>query len=397
MSSSSFSIDWAAPQNATFVSVPAATASSFDSDLCSFNACIPQPSPGELLDPLSQFTMFRAMYRNFGTHEALVISHTVDADGVDTAGVRWAELRKSGGNWVINQEGTYAPADGNHRWIPSIAMDGDGNIAVAYSLSGTSTFPSVAYATRASNSTAAPGVLDGTEMMCQAGTGSQQSSFNRWGDYSSISVDPADDCTFWLTSEYYQDSGAFDFKTRICSFKMPGCGSSSCTSDQDGDGVCDSTDNCLLTSNPGQADSDGDGIGDACDVCALDPDNDVDGDGLCADVDPCPDDPDNVCSGPGDTRSEATADFSTPLGSTSGSFQDTWTQGGGVQVITEEAKTKGNPRSRKSQADHRWTYSTCLRAPAGPSTSTPSRAWIRVKAISFDFPGPRTTSTSSLT
>ena len=120
--------------------------------MCNFSRnCIPQPSPGEGLDSLSQFTMYRAQYRSFGTHDSIVVNHTVDV-GSDVAGIRWAELRNTGSGWVLRQTGTFAPEEPDglieHRWMGSIAMDGDGNIALGYSVSGPDTFPSVRYVTR---------------------------------------------------------------------------------------------------------------------------------------------------------------------------------------------------------------------------------------------------------
>ena len=106
----------------------------------------------------------------------------------------------------------------------SINIDGAGNIALGYSVSGDATFPSIRYTSRAA--TDPLGQMAGGEVTCVAGTGSQTSSTNRWGDYSTLSVDPADDCTFWLTSEYYPTTSASDFRTRICSFRLPNCSES---------------------------------------------------------------------------------------------------------------------------------------------------------------------------
>jgi hypothetical protein len=199
----------------------------FDSNLCNFADCIPQPPPAtgaDVLDTLSQFTMYRASYQHFvedddgGTrHESLVVSHSVDADGADTAGMRWAELRDSGGGWVVHQAGTYAPPDGENRWMGAASMNQSGDIALGYSVSSTSTFPSVRMAGRRKND---PLGQLGAETECHAGTGSQLGSANRWGDYSSMSVDPKDNTTFWYTQEYYETSGSFDFNTRVCSFKL---------------------------------------------------------------------------------------------------------------------------------------------------------------------------------
>ncbi len=216
-----FAVDWVNTANSTFTNLGRVATTDFDANLCNFGACVPQPSPGELLDTLSQFTMFRMTYRNLSGTEVLVGDHNVDV-GSNRAGVRWFELRKSGGSWILHQTGTYAPADGLHRWMASTTMDGAGNIAVAYTVSSTGLNPAIRYNTRSAGDPL--GQLPGGEVSCVAGGGVQTGSFNRWGDYSAISVDPVDDCTFWLTNEYYSNSGSFDFKTRVCAFTLSNCG-----------------------------------------------------------------------------------------------------------------------------------------------------------------------------
>ena len=158
--------------------------------------------------------MWRLQYRNFGTHETLVGNFTVDvADYSNHAGIRWFELRKTGGgSWSIYQEGTYSP-DAHHRWMGSVAMDGNGNIALGYSVSSGTLYPSIRYATRLASD--ATGTLQG-EVTLVAGTASQTSA-NRWGDYSSMNVDPSDDATFWYTNEYLTSSGQ-GWQTRIGRF-----------------------------------------------------------------------------------------------------------------------------------------------------------------------------------
>ncbi len=212
-----FSVDWVSPASSTFTPLGQVDTTAFDANLCGFGPCVPQLDSTELLDTLSQFTMFRAQAREFGTHQSLTVSHTVDLGG-DRAGVRWSELRNSGGGWFLQKTGTIGPADGLHRWMGSAAMDSAGNIAVGYSVSSAGIYPEIRYTVIDSAGTPTD------EGLLLAGTGSQAASSNRWGDYSSMSVDPVDDCTFWYTQEYYQDPGAsFDFKTRIGSFQAAGC------------------------------------------------------------------------------------------------------------------------------------------------------------------------------
>ena len=85
--------------------------------------------------------MWRLQFRNFGSHQSLLGNFVTDATGGDVGGVRWFELRNTGGGWGLHQEGTYSPDDDN-RWMGSIAMDGLGNVALAYNVSNaTNVFP----------------------------------------------------------------------------------------------------------------------------------------------------------------------------------------------------------------------------------------------------------------
>ena len=216
-----FAADFATPSASTFTKLADIAVSEFDSTLCGLSTmdCIPQPGTTQGLDPLREILMFRTQYRNFGTHQSIVGSYAVDVGG-DHAGVRWFELRRTGtGAWSLHQEGTVAP-DSTHRWNSSIAMDGSGNIALGYSVSGTDVYPGIRYIGRTSG--AALGSMSTAETVIQAGSGSQ-SSMDRWGDYSAMSVDPVDNCRFWYTNEYVGSNGAW--KTRIASFRFdaPDC------------------------------------------------------------------------------------------------------------------------------------------------------------------------------
>jgi len=240
-----FHVDWTTPSNSTFGPNPPGSdlgivlpTAPFDSNMCGYVPnCVPQPGidilgdPSPPVDALSDRLMYRLQYRNFGTHETLVVNHTVDADGTDHAGIRWYELRNGGGGWSIHQEGTYAPVDGDHRWMGSIAMDAAGNIALGFSASSSTTYPSIRYVGREATD---PLNQMGVEATLVAGTGYQLSSSGRWGDYSSMSVDPTDDCTFWYTQEYYADVDIFygaNWQTRIASFKFPSCATAAAGSD----------------------------------------------------------------------------------------------------------------------------------------------------------------------
>lgn len=218
-----FHVDWTTPANSTFTYTGQATTAAFDYTLCGGSRnCIPQPG-GIALDTLSDRLMHRLQYRNFGSYQTLVANHSVDVNGSDRAGVRWYELRRStaNGNWSIQQQGTYSP-DATHRWMGSIAMNGSGQIALGYSASSTTVFPSIRYTGR--NATDPLNTMSQGENILMAGGGSQSHSSGRWGDYSNMSVDPTDDCTFWFTSEYYSANSSASWQTRIGSFTFPGCG-----------------------------------------------------------------------------------------------------------------------------------------------------------------------------
>ena len=220
-----FHVDWDVPGNTTFNTTPVQVPiTPFDSLSCvtgNSRDCIPQPGTSEKLDVIGDRAMFRLAYRNFGDHESLVFNHSVNV-GNDRAGVRWYELRDpDAASPTIYQTGTFAPDDGLHRWMGSIAMDAVGNMAVGYSVSNSSTYPSIRYAGRLVGDPL--GDMAQGEGSIISGNGSQTSSYSRWGDYSMMAVDPVDDCTFWFTSEYYASTSDRSWQTRIASFKFPTC------------------------------------------------------------------------------------------------------------------------------------------------------------------------------
>ncbi len=217
-----FKVDFNNSSNSTFTKTIELPLTPYEYTVCGyFNLpCINQPKPGEKLDAISEWPMWRFVYRNFGNHESLIGNFTVDTDGKRHAGIRWFELRKTAtsNNWELYQEATHAP-DAMHRWLGSIAMDGKGNIALGYSVSSHTMNPAIRYAVRLSTDTI--GTLQ-EEMTIVDGPGVQVDGSNRWGDYSSMNIDPADDCTFWYTNEYYEQ-GAMGWSTKISSFQIPGC------------------------------------------------------------------------------------------------------------------------------------------------------------------------------
>ena len=216
-----FHVDWNNPAASTFTGPTVLNTASFDANMCNYSRnCIPQPGTTRKVDAISDRLMYRLQYRNFRTHETLVMNHTVDVDGSDHAGIRWYEVRDPGGAPYIYQQGTFAP-DAHNRWMGSIAMDGNGNIALGYSASSSSLYPSIGYVGRLSGDPL--GTLPQGETALILGSGSQTHSASRWGDYSSMSVDPTDDCTYWYTQEYYVTTSSAGWQTRIGSFKFPSC------------------------------------------------------------------------------------------------------------------------------------------------------------------------------
>jgi hypothetical protein len=189
-------------------------------------SCIPQTGTTQPLDSLGDRLMYRAAFRNFGDHEALVVNHSVVAGA--SVGVRWYELRApvaTNGTFTLYQQGTFAP-DAAYRWMGSAAMDGTGNIAVGYSVSSSSIHPGVRYTGR---TPADPlGTME-TEASILEGTGSQNGNLDRWGDYTALRIDPADDCTFWYTNQYLKADGSYNWSTVIGSFKFGTCGGTTTT------------------------------------------------------------------------------------------------------------------------------------------------------------------------
>ena len=220
-----FAVNWNDPAASTFKLVSSLQTAPFEAVLCGdkFGGfCAPQPGTAQKLETLPAWLMWRAQYRNSGRYQTLVANHTVNADGKGRAGIRWYELRKesSGGNWTIYQQGTHSP-DAAHRFMGSIAMDQGGNIALGYSVSSDVVFPSIRVATRR------PGDPLGTmaqgEITLLTGAGAQIGE-SRWGDYTTMDVDPTVPCTFWYTNMYYEaNPSKGDWRTRIIRFQIPGC------------------------------------------------------------------------------------------------------------------------------------------------------------------------------
>ena len=236
-----FHADFATPANTTFSLFDSEPAAGF-TQLCPGNrSCVPELG-GEGIDGMGDRLLFRMAYRNFGDHESLLGTFGVKTNNV--AGVRWFELRNvTGGPVQVYQESTFQP-DTDWRWMSSIAMDSAGNIAIGYSASSASIHPQLRYAGRLA--TDPLNSLAQGETHLFDGAGSQQSTGNRWGDYSALTPDPVDDCTFWYTNEYYATTGSFGWSTRIGSFQFSACGTPTFTTS----GTNLTQDVCAASSTP---------------------------------------------------------------------------------------------------------------------------------------------------
>ncbi len=214
--------DFAAPGNSTFSLINTFPVAPFTYTVCGFFNldCIRQEGTAQRVDAVSEWPMHRFPYRSLSDHEALVGNFTVGGGAGDVgAAIRWFELRNTGSGWTLFQEGTQDEGGVQDRFMGSIAMDQDGNIALGYSVSSSTLSPSIRYATRAPDDP--PGTLT-SEQTLKAGGGSQTGS-NRWGDYSAMSIDPATDCDFWYTNEYYNPTSGTGWKTAIGTFEEPSC------------------------------------------------------------------------------------------------------------------------------------------------------------------------------
>ena len=187
------------------------------------NNCVPQLGTSQLLDTLGSRHMYRLVYSNFGSYDALLITQAVDASATaNEAQVRWMEIRNPAANPpVVYQNSTFRP-NGTMRWMSSAAFDKLGNIGIGYSASSSSMNPAINVTGR--RRTDAKNILR-AEQVVFAGTGSQgvTRTLSRWGDYSTMQIDPADECTFWYTTQYIATTGTFNWNTRIASFKFPNC------------------------------------------------------------------------------------------------------------------------------------------------------------------------------
>ena len=209
-------VDWATTSNSTVTLAHTLTTTPFDNNFPASWDDIAQPGTTQKLDAIAGCLNYRAPHVRFVDHSSVVITHVVDVNGSDHAGIRWYELRDANdGNWAIYQQGTYSP-DNAHRWIPSIAMDNQGNIGMAYCYSNPAAtgYPGLRYTGRLASDPL--GQMTFAETNAISGSASQ-TGLNRYGDYSQLSLDP-NGGTFWHTGEYLGSGG--QPRTRIFSFNL---------------------------------------------------------------------------------------------------------------------------------------------------------------------------------
>ena len=210
----SLAVNWTTPTSSTFTRTQQINVTPFDSNFGNNWDNIKQPGTTAELDAIPMVIMNKPQYRNFGTYQTIVCCHTVDVDATDHAGIRWYELRKTTGNWTVRQTGTYAP-DAHSRWMGSVALNGNGEIGLGYSISSSTVYPGIRYCGQSAAAyTTGNGTLDIAESVIQNAT-SSQTSYNRWGDYADISIDPTNDHTFWFTTQYGGSR-----QTKIASFEF---------------------------------------------------------------------------------------------------------------------------------------------------------------------------------
>lgn len=218
--------DWNTISNTKILSDGFIATSAFDTEFQNTIAGndyphISQKGTNLKLDAVSGVFYYRAQHRVWSGYNSVVLCHVVDVNNNDRGGMRWYEIRQDGtGKWSLFQEGTYSPtSDTDNRWMGSISMDDQGNIGMAYSVSGPNTYPSIRYTGRLA--TDPLGKMTLIEQNAFSGTGSQTANTggDRYGDYSHLSLDP-DGKTLWHTTQYVATDGYP--RTRIYSFEIIG-------------------------------------------------------------------------------------------------------------------------------------------------------------------------------
>jgi len=226
-----FSVNWSNPAETTFtqstVSAPAYTPGCYNPKSAANTVCVPEPSTsstGQPIDSVGDRFEYRFAYRNFGTYQSYLVSHTVQVGtgSLSQTGIRWYEFRGSGVPSPY-QWGTISPDNTNYRFMPSITQDQSANAAVGYSISSASLHPSISASYWNLNSDTSP-----TEISLYSGSADEENSYH-WGTYTSMNVDPMNGCTFWYLNEYFSQNQTGSgtkpiWQTRVSNFTLPTCG-----------------------------------------------------------------------------------------------------------------------------------------------------------------------------
>lgn len=212
-------VNWQQPNLSTIQLHNTLPVASFTSEFNVFWDDIPQKGTVQKLDAVPDALMYMAPVKQFANYQSAVMCHTINVgDEIEMrAGIRWYEIRKNNNaqDWVLHQQGTYAPDDEASRWMGSIAQDNTGNIALGFSLSGKNLYPSLACTGQRMGDDLGKMTLQ--EKVLFEGTGNQIGT-NRFGDYSQMTVEPSTNGKFWFTGEFIGNNG---WKTGIASLEIP--------------------------------------------------------------------------------------------------------------------------------------------------------------------------------
>jgi hypothetical protein len=222
-----FHVDFSTPANSTFTGPTSIPVASFQR---ACGSCVQQPSTKDELETLGDRLMFRVSYRNFGSYESVLATHAVRVSysgNNDQTAIRWYELRFPGGNPSVYQQSTFSPDTTMYRWLGTMAQDKLGNMLLGYNAANSTTFPSVRFTMRLVSD---PLNQMQPEQIAKIGAGSQTvpadstSGRDRWGDYATVAVDPADGCSMWFATEYLTATGPSNtWATHLFAAKLGGC------------------------------------------------------------------------------------------------------------------------------------------------------------------------------
>ncbi len=224
-----FHVDWNNPANSTFTqttpSVSSYTPGCYETSNPAQTVCVPEPSTqntGQHIDSVGDRLMPRLAYRNYGGYESFLFAHVVQVGNGQNSqtGIRWYELRGSG-TPAVSRWGTLSPDNSQYRFMPSISEDQNANVAIGYSISGTSTHPGISASWWNLPDSTLP-----SEFQVYPGIADEENTWH-WGSYTTMTVDPVDNCTFWYTNEYFptnQTGNSTTWATRIANFQVPNCG-----------------------------------------------------------------------------------------------------------------------------------------------------------------------------